>query len=475
MRHLTFSSSELGPSARRRITIAISLALGLLLAIGGYLAIDWQERQTQAVAFDYRANSYARILAGRLERHVDSLKAIRHHLELIGMPDRLEFESLARPLLDARSDIASLQWIVPLPRERRARWEARQRDEAGNPLRLRVRNGVGGWRQAPVRSTHMPVLYDVRRTSRVSQLGFDLAANPDRLDVLQRARDSGRPLMSGRLPDVRGDSPFGDVLLVAPVFKTGRTPVSVAQRRSQLAGYVVTVLQIGSLIEAALGGLHDEGGVDFVLSDISRPNLSEFLYRHIDAPHVGQIAGNALGDRDHWLWPPLQTDRLIDIAGRTWQLRNYPAPGGFGRQVSMAGLAVATALLVVAGLVGLFAVAIQGQASRVRRLVSERTRELERTQQRYKEARDRAEDAKASRVGHFRNDIAAVGKCKQWKLYTELVAQFGVHVFLLVYGQSHHDTALTILTAIFYPSFKGSARGPLTAPSDHFTALGSAI
>ena len=371
----------------------VALTTGFAAALAGYIAVEHFERGTQTLELEYRADSHARMLQSRFRQHVAALEAIRHQTSVFGSPTEAEFAQVAQPLLRASPDMESLIWIVPVSLQSRRGWERRILGARGTQDGILERDNVGGWRPARVRDMHYPVRFDIARTPRASQRGFDFAASSLRRDVLRQAGESGLTLISPRLLNRPGDPASGSLLLVTPVYDSTEVPADPESRRRTLQGFLVAVLQVPEMVAQAFDGLRDHSGVDIVLADVSRAGISEFLYRHHDHSTAGHTHSAGHERRTVSFWPPLQTARLLQMAGRSWRLHVLPVTAGFGGPVNLPGLAVAFAILVISALIGLYIIQVQEQSARVRQMVAVRTRELEQTQARYKAARDRAEDA----------------------------------------------------------------------------------
>ena len=86
-------------------------------------------------------------------------------------------------------------------------------------------------------------------------LGFDMAAEPVRRDALERARDTGRAALTGKLhlvQEKRGAEQAG-FLMYLPVFRPDRPRGTVGERRQALHGYVYSAFRAEDLMRHVLG------------------------------------------------------------------------------------------------------------------------------------------------------------------------------------------------------------------------------
>ncbi len=143
-----------------------------------------------------------------------------------------------------------------------------------------------------------PILFIEPRTERTSRvLGYDMASDDVRRRAMERARDSGRVAMSGRVR-LKGDRESGGsasgFILFAPVYRFGQPHSSVAERQRALAGYVFTPFHADEFARGALAApsemelrIYDDASYDRELlhDGAQRPLDPAFIaIRDIDVP-----------------------------------------------------------------------------------------------------------------------------------------------------------------------------------------------
>jgi len=184
--------------------------------------------------------------------------------------------------------------------------------------------------------------------------------------ALELSQARRTPIASGHvsLPGISNDLPA--ILVVAPVFRAESDSRSSSDIE-KLEGYVAAVVRIDTVVEEGLRVLAPAGiNVYLHLSDIGHDDM---LYSH--ASRLGQT-----DERNAQTW--IRHERATNIAGRQWTLVASPAAAyrrgktGAGPLAALLGGVAATTFLVV------LVSTLQGQTSRVTRLVTERTAELQR-------------------------------------------------------------------------------------------------
>jgi PAS domain S-box-containing protein len=141
------------------------------------------------------------------------------------------------------------------------------------------------------------------RQSRI--LGFDQGAHPERLAVLEWARDMGRSAMTPQVPLYQeGSPPPKGLLLFLPVY--GGYPETVEDRRRLLLGFVYTLFQMNELMAGVMG--EEAAELKLEIHQSGRPG-----------PPTPLWASFTLSD--HPVPASAFTRRVsLEFAGQSWQL-----------------------------------------------------------------------------------------------------------------------------------------------------------
>ncbi|HVR35126.1 MAG TPA: CHASE domain-containing protein, partial [Methylomirabilota bacterium] len=147
-----------------------------------------------------------------------------------------------------------------------------------------------------------------------SVLGFDLGSEPHRRATAELARDTGTPVISGRLTLRQETADQAGFILLMPVYDPGMEPVSLESRRARLRGWIYAAFRVNDLMRGILGSPRQD--VDFEIQTGSGPATGTLLY---DGAKARTNAGEA---RE----PAFSMETPLKIAGQTWMLRFSSTP-----------------------------------------------------------------------------------------------------------------------------------------------------
>lgn len=176
------------------------------------------------------------------------------------------------------------------------------------------------------------------RTSNV--MGYDMASDPQRLEVLHRARDTGEPAATGNVHLVGAPAGPG-FLMVMPVYHGAVTPDTLADRRQNIQGYAITAFRLPDLLDTIIRN-DSAGYFDFDIYDSGVVDPAHLVYRF----HTGEAPVTA-SDRQS----QFTTRATVHIADRPWTLAFHSRPefeAAYSEKPEIAGTIVVG--LFVAGL-----------------------------------------------------------------------------------------------------------------------------
>ncbi|MEZ5614364.1 MAG: PAS-domain containing protein [Rhodocyclaceae bacterium] len=190
------------------------------------------------------------------------------------------------------------------------------------------------------------------------------------------ARDQARTYLTPPFQLVQtGPGQLG-LVLRAPVYRNGLMAGSVAERRAGLEGFVGITLEADGL----LAGIMDApalAGLRAVLRDLGPTG----------AEAGAEAAAVTITESGSDIAPLLATKRTIEAAGRRWELGLSAGESWLaaqpGRNQALAFLAAGGAISLL--LAALY-IALAGARERAWRMVEERTRELKRSEERFRTA-----------------------------------------------------------------------------------------
>jgi signal transduction histidine kinase len=173
-------------------------------------------------------------------------------------------------------------------------------------------NGVPDFRVWPEqeRAEYHSIVYleplDVRNTA---ALGYDMYTEPVRRSAMERARDTGEPVLSGRVTLVQeiDDRTQAGFLIYAPVYRGGFDPGTLESRREALLGYVYAPFRADDLF-MGIFGRERQPRVAFDIYDGDRLTPEALLY-------TSRFYGTEPVARS-----PFADTVSIEFAGQPWTL-----------------------------------------------------------------------------------------------------------------------------------------------------------
>ena len=351
--------------------------VGAALSVSSYYRLRDSERDHQASHFHQVAGGYAEAVRTSMEESVLAVNSLgffvagSRDLETRELGDlSKEFQNLAGHLLAYRPYIQALQWAPLVPDDYRASYEAAARRQAGQTFQITERQGEGGILRAGQREAYFPVHCSAPAEGNEEALGFDLGSDPTYLTAMERARDSGEAIATGRIALVHEQRHQFGYIVLQPVYRPGMGMASVQQRRQALAGFVAGVVLAGDLMDRSLRGL-PAGAVDMALYDASAPPEEQFLHWHgTGGDEPSHLPAELEAGRQGGEWDTIE----VTAAGRKWAIVCTPGPA-FGatndEQHLPYSVVVLLAGLSLSGLGAIYLMQLGRHAARRERLVAQ--------------------------------------------------------------------------------------------------------
>jgi signal transduction histidine kinase len=351
------------PAWRPRRTALVLPPIALLAAsvVLFLLASRWEQDRLR-VAFHQRAETVATNLQTGVDGYLQFLRAIERFFVISGPVERHKFHQFVQNALRDFPGLAALSWNPRVHDVARTSFEVAVRREGYANFRVMERDAQGRLRPAARRDEYFIVTYIEPYAGNEAAMGYDIGSDASRRAAIERARDSGATVATGRIRLAQEPGEQWGILLLQPVYRDGEALNDAESRRRALQGFATGVLRMSSIVRAALP-FADRHDMSLRFLDESAPQSERTLYE-INAAIATPSA------------EALRFDHVFEAAGRSYRIVALPTPAYLAARPALVAWSVLAASLVFCALLEAFLLFVTGRAAHVARLVEERTREL---------------------------------------------------------------------------------------------------
>jgi PAS domain S-box-containing protein len=353
---------------RQYLGALVVLCLGVLLSVASFFQLRGRERGQ--LEYDFARAAEDRVFAIKRTMELDSIimQSVRSFYDGSEKVERAEFRDFATPSVEKRQNVRALEWVPRVPGPERAKYEADARKEGCEGFRITEYDKNGSPVPASRRDSFFPVFYIEPKEGNERELGFDLAADPQCREAMDRSGSTGQLVSTPRIalsPDEFAQ--FG-LRLFLPVYRKNAPLGTVEDRRKNLEGFVAGVLRVNGIVEEALSAL-TPAAVHVGLFDLSAPEGERVLFWH-----SARASGRHFTPDDpeaFCLESSLRHLATLEIAGRQWTIACAPAPEFIAAYITWRPWAEAMGLLVITGLLVTYLVGTALRNARTARLAVE--------------------------------------------------------------------------------------------------------
>ena len=355
----------LNATVRKNLPLAITLVVGTLVTLGAWRFVQDVEHERSALAFSQRVDNTADAILDRFAAYQQVLHGGAALLHASRDVSRNEWRVYVEHLMleEMFPGIQGVGYAVNLGPDDLMAHERAVRADGFPDYRVHPQADRAS---RPSSAILYLEPFDVRNQR---AFGYDMYSNAIRRAAMAKARDSGRPALSGRvtlLQEMDQDLQAG-TLLYLPVYREDGPLETVAQRRAALLGWVYSPFRMNNLMQGILGP--DLSGVRLRVFDGLEQGDENLLFDSDPQADVGQA--------------PLTAQRVLQVAGRPWTMSLALPP-----VVAATGLSQASTVLI-GGLVTTLLLAwvvfsLRTSEERAGRLAWEMTDALRASERRYR-------------------------------------------------------------------------------------------
>ncbi|HVS11625.1 MAG TPA: CHASE domain-containing protein [Planctomycetota bacterium] len=200
------------------------------------------------------------------------------------------------------------------------------------------------WPGATSEELHATVYLEPLSELNRKAIGYNMHSDETHREAMDRARDSGRPAASGRVKLVQEAAEprqQAGFLIYVPVYRAGRTPETVDERRRELLGFVYSPFRADDFFEG-------------IIAHEARPRVLPVVYDGEKQEPAARLYPSRAEDlAPAGYRPRLESSAAFDAVGRRWSLQVRTSPNferASGRWMVLpflvAGIAISLALFV---------------------------------------------------------------------------------------------------------------------------------
>ncbi|MEH6470532.1 MAG: PAS domain S-box protein [Halopseudomonas sp.] len=354
----------------RRWSMTLSMSVALLLLIGFSGSVRYWEGIRLANQFKHEAGDLHQLLTEFRDEQIGVLYSLRGFYRASEEVTREEFRAYVGPVLARNSGVQALSWNPIVSRQQRDAFEAEMQQQGFAGYLVTGRDPQGSVLIGEERDEYAPVAFIEPMFLNQRALGYDLYSSPERKQVLDLARRSGRVAASGVMTLAEGEQ--AGLMLSLPVSSGGASV-------DQLDGFVVSVLRLGFALESLLDN-QLKPGMSYRLLDVTRSERLKQVRAFGLQPDQELDVQQRLADQ--LVHPVYEQLFEFEFAERNWILE-VVADGRY----LMANRHLPAWFLLLSGflvacLVGVFVTLMTGRDYELRRLVVEQTTALRQREER---------------------------------------------------------------------------------------------
>ena len=305
-------------SGVRKAIVIIPTIIFLITAIFTFINAKKAVQDKKQNAFESVTYNIASRLEKDIEVYLNILVANERFVNASKSVSSKEFELFTRGFIQQHPGIQSLSWNSKVIHEDRESHEQYVREQGFEDYVIKDRFGIGKIEPAGKRDVYFPITYLNPYKKNKAAHGFDTysidnIAGKLRRDVLNKARDEGRAITTGRISLVQAEKQYG-LIIYHPVYSNALQDDSISARREHLLGYVAGVFIMPNML-ANLTELAQQEQVHIVVRDLDVTEDRQVLFDSRTSDYK---------EPEHEIPTPagaLKSLVTLEVAGHQWELQ----------------------------------------------------------------------------------------------------------------------------------------------------------
>jgi two-component system, OmpR family, sensor kinase len=221
------------------------LVVSLLVTLGATYFFYQNSQTKDKTRFTTEVNKSKTILENKVSGYMTMLKSIRAYIEADPNVNREKFSVFVKNLemQNSYTGIQGLGYVSSIETGKRQELIEKMNAAGNKDFKIFPENSLG-------ENSYVVVYLESFAESNQQAIGFDMSSEPNRLQAMNAARDSGLIVASSRVTLVESgekDSQPG-FLFYLPIYNNGGVPQNVEDRRRLLKGFVYSPFRAGDFL-----------------------------------------------------------------------------------------------------------------------------------------------------------------------------------------------------------------------------------
>lgn len=327
--------------------------------VAAFIWIQIAEQSSLQKRFAGVAENANQQLEEQLLGHLDALHAIEGFYAGSRSVRRDEFASFNQHSLARHPGIVAIGWLQKIEHEDRAEYIARMNARGHTGHQITELSPERLYRKSEDREVYFPVQYLVPENNLVFPLGFDVSSAPSFAKVMQKCRDSAAHVATAPLVVEDQDSLASRIFVFAPIYDADPKLVPIADLPEHLSGFVVSVLDVGAVVRAALPEW-EAGEYSLTIYDETIDSDKSPVYSQSE-----RRSGHKPSEVAPALLQGLEVSRWILLADRHWRCEFQPTPDFYLAWANRNTWWVLVSGLALTAMLSVFLLMLGGRTARI--------------------------------------------------------------------------------------------------------------
>ncbi len=311
-------------SLERYYSVICTITIGVVVSFILYIVVDGWEKEHQRFEFEARVKGFANAVQTSLNGNVEALMFLGDFFNNSTHVNRHEFSNFVQSVMPRFPGIQAFSWNPLVIDKERAEYESLAKKEGYENFEFTERTAENRLVRAAQRQEYVIVYYINPLEANKPALGFDIASNPTRLKAITNGFYTGKLSVTDRITLVQETGTQYGILLLLPIYKQDVAIKTTEDRLKYRKGFVVEVLRIGDVVDAALKGFSYEG-INLFLYDLSADKDKQFLYcrpSRLSGKTEQPVKEEVINKGLYW-------EEIFDFTGRKWKIVFTSSPSYF--------------------------------------------------------------------------------------------------------------------------------------------------